>query len=97
MPYCFSPCFANEDITGMRKRITSTENEIQNLLKTVYQKSSPRTKRDAPLQFIGQISRILFGTVDQEQGQQLLDIATKAYNNSIDIAKLLLDHTQVTL
>ena len=79
----------------MRNRISATESVIQKALKIVNQNNQQRTKREAPLYFIGQISRILFGTLDQEQGQKLHDIATKAYNKSIDIAKLLLNQTEI--
>ena len=95
IPYCLPPCFAEEEINGMRNRISATESVIQKALKIVNQNNQQRTKREAPLYFIGQISRILFGTLDQEQGQKLHDIATKAYNKSIDIARLLLNQTEI--
>ena len=49
------------------------------LLKTFKRNNDTREKRDAVFPFMGKIQKILFGTLDQEDGIFLQEIAEKSY------------------
>ncbi|KAK2575152.1 hypothetical protein KPH14_012671 [Odynerus spinipes] len=54
-----------------------------------------RKKRDAPLSFIGKISKILFGTLDTEDAMYYNEQIDKAYNTTEHLAGLLVEQTHI--
>ena len=93
--YCKNPCTNEVEFTELYGKLENIAEQLYQLLKTFKRNNDTREKRDAVFPFMGKIQKILFGTLDQEDGIFLQEIAEKSYNTSQQTAELVLNLTQV--
>ena len=82
-------------IHRLYKKLENIAEQLYQLLKTFKKNNDTREKRVAVFPFMKKIQKILFGTLDQEDGIFLQEIAEKSYNISQQTAELVLNLTQV--
>ena len=93
--FCKDPCTYKIEFTELYGKLENIAEQLYQLLKTFNKNNDTREKRDAVFPFMCKIQKILFGTLDQEDGIFLQEIAEKSYNTSQQMAELVLNLTQV--
>ena len=68
------------------RRVEKTYKELYQITKSI---NNTREKRESLLPIVGKIQKLLIGTLDEDSGIWLHNIAMKAYNKSSNLAELV--------
>ncbi|OXU23945.1 hypothetical protein TSAR_010141 [Trichomalopsis sarcophagae] len=98
--YCdelFSPCIHKSLLDATHKQPDDSINQVNRIIQLLSGLGGSKDVRDkrSVLPFIGQISKILFGTLDENTEASLRDLIQITSNDTKEVARLLAEQTEL--
>lgn len=99
--FCYSlqgHCLTRGQLRNVQARlrnIANTEATLEELIPSIQLNSTEKRRKRAPLEFIGKISKILFGTMDSDDANRIDSQITALANSTVELAEIVQNQTHI--